>query len=142
MPFCRKHHRSQPHNRRLAWYYQETPHDSWDYDATQKMILTDLPINGKRRPVLMQASKNGFFYILDRRTGKLLSAKAYVYTYWASRIDMKTGRPVLTGQGDWLEGTQECLSVLGWRSHLEPDVLQPQYALRVHPGARRPERLG
>lgn len=89
---------------RLVWYYQETPHDSWDYDATQKMILTDLPINGKRRPILMQASKNGFFYILDRRSGKLLSAKPFVYTNWASRIDMKTGRPVLTGQGDWWKG--------------------------------------
>lgn len=89
---------------RLAWYYQETPHDSWDYDATQKMILTELPINGERRAVLMQASKNGFFYVLDRRTGQLLSAKGYVYTNWASSIDMKTGRPVLTGQGDWWKG--------------------------------------
>ena len=91
-------------NGRLAWYYQETPHDSWDFDATQKMILADLPIDGKRRAVLMQASKNGFFYILDRRTGRLLSANAYTYVNWASRVDLKTGRPVFTGQADWWRG--------------------------------------
>ena len=88
---------------RLAWYYQEVPGDHWDFDATQKLILTSLRINGRRRSVLMQAAKDGFFYVLDRRTGKLLSAKAYVYVNWASRIG-KTGRPVLTAQSDWYSG--------------------------------------
>ena len=89
---------------RLVWYYQETPHDSWDFDATQKMILAELPISGARRAVLMQASKNGFFYVFDPRTGKLLSAKPYVYVNWASAIDMKTGRPILTGEANWQTG--------------------------------------
>jgi quinohemoprotein ethanol dehydrogenase len=86
---------------RMAWYYQETPHDSWDYDAVQKMILADINIGGAPRPVIMQASKNGFFYILDRKTGKLLSAKNYAFMNWATRVDMQSGRPVITKAADW-----------------------------------------
>lgn len=86
---------------RLAWYYQETPYDHWDFDATQKLILADLPFSGGLRPVLMQASKNGFYYILDRSTGKLLSAAPYVYVNWASGVDMRTGKPIETAQSDW-----------------------------------------
>ena len=81
---------------RLAWYYQTTPHDHWDFDADQKMILADLDIDGVPQHVLMQASKNGFFYVLDRKSGKLLSAKNYTYINWASGVDMKTGRPMPT----------------------------------------------
>ncbi len=86
---------------RMAWYYQTTPRDSWDYDSVQKLILADLAVDGTPRPVIMQASKNGFFYVLDRKTGKLLSAKNYTYVNWATHVDMKTGRPVVTAQADW-----------------------------------------
>jgi quinohemoprotein ethanol dehydrogenase len=86
---------------RLAWYYQTTPHDSWDYDAVQKMILTDLTVGDTTYPVVIQANKNGFFYVLDRKTGKLLSAKNFTYVNWATGVDMKTGRPVTTEQSDW-----------------------------------------
>jgi quinohemoprotein ethanol dehydrogenase len=86
---------------RMAWYYQTTPRDSWDYDSVQKLILADVPIDGESRSVVMQASKNGFFYVLDRKTGKLLSAKNFTYVNWASHIDMKTGRPVVTEAADW-----------------------------------------
>jgi quinohemoprotein ethanol dehydrogenase len=86
---------------RMAWYYQTTPRDSWDYDSVQKLILADMQIGGASRSVIMQASKNGFFYVLDRKTGKLLSAKNYTYVNWASQIDMKTGRPVVTAAADW-----------------------------------------
>ncbi len=88
----------------LAWYYQTTPHDSWDFDAVQKMILTDLEIGGTTHRVILQANKNGFFYVLDRETGKLLSAKTYTYINWASGIDMKTGRPILSSASDWHSG--------------------------------------
>jgi quinohemoprotein ethanol dehydrogenase len=87
---------------RLAWHYQTTPNDHWDYDATQKMILADLEVGGVQRHALMQANKNGFFYVLDRATGELLSAKNFAYVNWASGVDMKTGRPVTTPQSDWL----------------------------------------
>ena len=89
---------------RMAWYYQTTPHDRWDFDAVQKMVLADLPFNGEKRAVLMQASKNGFFYVLDRRTGALLSAKDYTYVNWAKGIDLKTGRPIPAAEGDWMSG--------------------------------------
>jgi quinohemoprotein ethanol dehydrogenase len=86
---------------RLAWYYQTTPNDHWDYDSVQKMIFADLKIGGADRQVLMQACKNGFYYVLDRATGELLSAKNFTYVNWATGVDMKTGRPVPTPQSDW-----------------------------------------
>ncbi len=79
---------------RLLWAYQVNPRDEWDYDATEPMVLAELTIDGKRRPVLMQAPKNGFFYVLDRRTGKLLTAGKIGKVTWATRIDLATGRPV------------------------------------------------
>jgi quinohemoprotein ethanol dehydrogenase len=78
----------------LAWHYQTTPGDTWDYTATQHMILADLQIGGTTRKVLMQAPKNGFFYVLDRATGQLISANAYVPMNWATGMDMLTGRPI------------------------------------------------
>jgi len=89
---------------RLAWYYQTTPHDSWDYDAVQKLVFADLHIQGRVRHTLLQASKNGFFYVLDRRTGELLSAANYTYVNWASRVDLKSGRPILAPRADWYSG--------------------------------------
>lgn len=86
----------EPETGHLVWYYQTAPGDQWDFDATQQMILADLDWKGRRRKVLMQANKDGFFYILDRRTGELLAARKFALATWASRIDMKTGRPVLT----------------------------------------------
>jgi quinohemoprotein ethanol dehydrogenase len=77
-----------------AWHYQVVPGDVWDYDATQDMVLADLTIGGRSRKVLMHASKDGFFYVLDRKTGELISAKAFVPVTWANGIDLKTGRPV------------------------------------------------
>lgn len=79
---------------KLIWAYQVNPRDEWDYDATQTMVLADLVIHGSRRPVLMQAPKNGFFYVLDRRTGELISAGKIGKVTWAERISHATGRPV------------------------------------------------
>ena len=85
----------------LAWYYQTTPHDHWDFDSVQKLVMADMVIGGKPRQTIMQASKNGFFYVLDRKSGELLSAANYTYVNWASSVDLHTGRPVLTDQADW-----------------------------------------
>ena len=76
------------------WHYQTTPGDSWDYTATQHMILADLEINGQIRKVIMQAPKNGFFYVIDRTNGELISAENYVPINWATHVDMETGRPI------------------------------------------------
>ncbi len=92
-----------PDTGRMAWYYQTTPADNWDFTATQKMILADLVIGGKTRQVIMQAPKNGFFYVLDRITGELLSAEPFATVTWASHIDMETGRPVETAQAEYFD---------------------------------------
>lgn len=76
------------------WHYQETPADAWDFNATMQMVFTNLTIDGKPRKVLMQAPKNGFFYVLDRVNGALLAADNFVQVNWASRVDLSTGRPV------------------------------------------------
>jgi quinohemoprotein ethanol dehydrogenase len=77
-----------------VWHYQVCPQEGWDCTATMDMTLADMTINGKTRQVLMQAPKNGFFYVLDRKTGELLSAEKYAKVTWAERVDLKTGRPV------------------------------------------------
>ena len=86
----------------FVWHFQTTPGDSFDYDATQPLIQADLTLNGRPRHVLLQANKHGFFYVLDRRTGELLSAAPFVSGItWASGIDAKTGRPIeLAGVAD------------------------------------------
>jgi quinohemoprotein ethanol dehydrogenase len=81
---------------KYLWHYQINPRDSWDYDCTQQMTLATLTIDGKQRKVLMQAPKNGFFYVIDRETGKPISAEKLGKVNWAERIDMTTGRPVET----------------------------------------------
>ncbi len=90
-----------PDTGRLAWHYQVNPGESWDYTATQPMILADLMIGGTKRQVIMQAPKNGFFYVLDRNTGALISAKPYVPVNWSTGIDMKTGRPIMTENANY-----------------------------------------
>jgi PQQ-dependent dehydrogenase (methanol/ethanol family) len=84
----------RPETGAYVWHYQLVPGDEWDYSATQQIILADIMIDGRVRKVLMQAPKDGFFYVLDRKTGKLLSAKPFATVNWASRIDLKTGRPI------------------------------------------------
>jgi quinohemoprotein ethanol dehydrogenase len=86
---------------RMTWYYQETPGDAWDYDAVQKFIFANLPIGGEVHRVVMQASKNGFYYTLDLKTGKLLAADAFTYVNWAKGVDLATGRPLFTPVADY-----------------------------------------
>ena len=85
-----------PDDGTLVWYYQTTPGDTWDYTATQQIILADIQIDGIERKVLMQAPKNGFFYVIDRTNGAFISAEPYVYTNWAKEVDQNTGRPIET----------------------------------------------
>ena len=91
----------RPDTGNYVWHYQVTPKDNWDYTATQQLTLADITIDGEQRKVIMQAPKNGFFYILDRVTGELLSAEKFAKVTWASHIDMQTGRPVETKYADY-----------------------------------------
>ena len=88
-----------------AWHYQEVPGDMWDYDADESLVLADLNIGGKPRKVLLQAPKDGFFYVLDRATGELLSAEKFAPATWASAVDLKTGKPQIDdAASDWTSG--------------------------------------
>ena len=84
----------RPDTGEYVWHFQTTPGESWDYTATQHLILADLNIEGRMRQVIMQAPKNGFFYVLDRVTGEFISGENYVDVNWASGLDPATGRPL------------------------------------------------
>lgn len=91
----------RPDSGDYVWHYQTTPGETWDYTATQHMILADLEIGGALRKVIMQAPKNGFFYVIDRTNGELLSANNFVPVSWATHIDLATGRPVEIESARW-----------------------------------------
>ncbi|MDB6087428.1 MAG: alcohol dehydrogenase [Gammaproteobacteria bacterium] len=76
-----------------VWHYQSTPADTWDYDAVSPMTIANLTVDGKKRRVILQPCKNGFFYMLDAASGKLLRAVPFTTVNWADGVDMKTGRP-------------------------------------------------
>jgi len=76
----------------LKWHYQTTPGDQWDYDAIQHLLLADIRINGRTRKVIMQANKNGYFYVIDRTNGEFISAAEMSPVSWARGIDPKTGK--------------------------------------------------
>jgi quinohemoprotein ethanol dehydrogenase len=86
----------RPDTGEYVWHYQEDPGDDWDFDSAEQIILADIPINGQVRKVLLQAPKNGLFYVLDRATGALISAQPYTYINWATGVDAKSGRPIET----------------------------------------------
>lgn len=96
-----------PDNGKLVWYYQTTPGDTWDFTATQHLILADITIKGQLRKVIMQAPKNGIFYVLDRASGKLIFAKPYTFINWATGIDSSTGRPIETDYGRFINENAE-----------------------------------
>ena len=97
----------RPKTGEVACYFQYTPNDVYDVDATDEQVLADIRIGGQLRKVMIQANKSGFLYVLDRTNCKLIAAHPYVKVNWASSIDMKTGRPVLTDvQKHFLAGEQ------------------------------------
>jgi quinohemoprotein ethanol dehydrogenase len=109
------------------WHYQMVPGEEWDYTCTQPIVLADLKIGGKPRQVLMQAPKNGFIYVIDRKTGTLIDGKSYVsVNTWASHIDKKTGRPV---------------EVAGARNTTTPHLMNPSWmaAHSWHPMSYSPK---
>jgi alcohol dehydrogenase (cytochrome c) len=86
----------RPKTGELVWHYQYIPNESFDFDGSAEPVLADLRIDGQVRKVLLSANKNGFMYVIDRTDGKLIAAHPFVKVNWASHIDLKTGRPVLT----------------------------------------------
>jgi quinohemoprotein ethanol dehydrogenase len=85
----------KPDTGEYVWHYQATPGDNWDYDATSPMMTADITIDGEQKHVVIQPNKNGFLYVLEAATGKLLSADPFTPVNWATHVDMETGRPVV-----------------------------------------------
>jgi len=94
----------KPDTGEYVWHYQEVPADDWDYDSDEPMILADLPIDGKNRKVILHAPKDGFFYVLDRESGKLISAKPFTFVNWATGVDLNTGRPIENPKARYPQG--------------------------------------
>jgi quinohemoprotein ethanol dehydrogenase len=92
----------RPASGEYVWHFQTTPAESWDFTATQPIVLADLSIDGRLRKVLMQAPKNGFFYVLDRATGEFIHARNYVNVTWTKGLDPKTGRPRVVAEARYL----------------------------------------
>jgi quinohemoprotein ethanol dehydrogenase len=126
-----------------VWHYQTVPEDSWEYNANMNIVLADLEIQGKKRNVLMIAPKNGFFYVLDRVNGELLSANNYVKVNWASHIDLETGRPVLDPAGMYWKappGTTVDLWPNMWGAHsTQPMAYHPAEKLVYIPAVNVPQ---
>ena len=86
----------RPDTGEYVWHYQEDAADDWDFDSSEQMVLADITVDGKTRKVLLHAPKNGIFYVIDRESGTLISAKPYTFINWATGVDLKTGRPMET----------------------------------------------
>jgi len=121
-----------------VWHYQETPGDTWDYDAVTDIELANVSIDGRSHRVLMQASKNGFFYVIDRDSGKLISAAKFVKVTWAKEVDLKTSRPVEAANARYESG-----EVTVWPGSLgahgpQPMAFNPARALVYIPAVDLP----
>lgn len=116
---------------KIKWYLQGTPYDAWDFDGVNEAVLTDLKINGKAEPVMMKADRNGFFYVANRNTGKLISAKPFVPVTWAKEIDLATARPIEVAEKRPRVGytaTDICPNLLGGKNW-QPMSFDPQTGL-------------
>ncbi len=119
------------------WHYQTVPADKWDYNAAAHMILADLELEGKKRKVLMQAPKNGFFYVLDRENGKLISANNFTTVTWASHVDLESGRPVVNPDAHYTHNDHGETQVFPyiWGGHnWHPMSYNPETGLVYIPG--------
>lgn len=88
---------------RLKWYFQMVPGDEWDYDSVQQLMLAEVMVKGQKRKVIMQANKNGFYYVLDRVTGQFLSGKPFAKVNWAKGLNESTGRPIVNKESHYSE---------------------------------------
>ncbi|HUX73571.1 MAG TPA: PQQ-dependent dehydrogenase, methanol/ethanol family [Steroidobacteraceae bacterium] len=122
----------------MAWYYQVVPGDEWDYDSTQKLILTEITVGGKQRKVLIQASKDGFIYVLDRATGELISASPFAYYNWTKGLDLKTGRPIPNPHADYADKPRLIFPSMAGAHSWQPMSYSPETGLVYIPAQEAP----
>ncbi|MFQ5547038.1 MAG: PQQ-dependent dehydrogenase, methanol/ethanol family [Woeseia sp.] len=132
----------KPDTGEYVWHYQTTPGETWDFTATQHIILADLEIDGILRRVAMQAPKNGFFYVLDRENGALISAQNYVPVTWATGIDAGTGRPVETPGARYTDGPSPLLPGSLGGHNWQPMAFSPDTGLVYIPAQQIPGVYG
>jgi quinohemoprotein ethanol dehydrogenase len=125
-----------------VWHYQVNPGDQWDYDACDDLTLATLSISGAPRKVLMQASKNGFFYVIDRSNGALISAEPFAKATWAARIDTTTGRPVETPEASYHGRLVELWPSLSGAHNWLPQSFNPSTGLMYLPVLERGMIIG
>ena len=124
-----------PDTGKAKWAYQKTPHDRWDYDGINEMVLLDVTIKGQPRKILANFDRNGFAYILDRATGELLMADPFVVVNWATGVDLKTGRPIENPekQTSATKNTKDiCPSAMGGKNQ-QPVAFSPRTNLLYVP---------
>ncbi len=128
----------RPDSGEYVWHYQVVPSESWDYTATQHMVLADIQWQGQTRKVLMQAPKSGFFMIIDRVTGKLISAEPFADVTWASHYDLTTGRPVENPGQDYAGGSATVKPGGGGAHNWQPMAYNPDRKLMYIPKMEAP----
>ncbi|HWK42076.1 MAG TPA: PQQ-dependent dehydrogenase, methanol/ethanol family [Croceibacterium sp.] len=110
----------------MKWHFQETPQDAWDFTSTQPMVFTEMEVNGAKRPVILHTPKNGFFFVIDRESGKPLAANAMVRTSWASGWNLETGKPVLTPEfSDYSQGPKIVFPATSGARNWHPAAYDP-----------------
>jgi quinohemoprotein ethanol dehydrogenase len=125
---------------KYAWHYQTVPGDTWDYTAVQHMVLADLEIDGRNRKVIMQAPKNGFFYVIDRESGELISAEKFMPVNWATYVDLESGRPVETANARYDEtlAAKKMVPGPGGAHNWQPMTYSPETGLVYIPAKQQP----
>ncbi len=121
-----------------AWHYQTTPDETWDYNSSMDMVTATLAIDGQPRKVLLHAPKNGFFYVLDRETGKLISAEKIGKVTWAERIDLETGRPIEITGARYTDGPALVWPGSGGTHNWQPMAYSPDTGLVYIPARELP----
>jgi quinohemoprotein ethanol dehydrogenase len=125
---------------RMAWYFQTTPGDRWDFDAAAPIVLADLDVAGRKRATLLQANKNGYFYVLDRATGEPISAKPFAYMNWSSGLDAHY-RPILTAQADYHSTPKLIYPSVSGAHSWPPMAFSPRTGLAYIPSIDAPNFL-
>jgi PQQ-dependent dehydrogenase (methanol/ethanol family) len=128
----------KPDTGEYVWHYQVNPGESWDYSAVQQITLADLNIGGRPRKVLLQAPKNGFFYVIDRTNGQLISAKAFVPVTWAKGIDPASGRPIENPAARYKQGPELQMPAPLGAHNWHPMAFSPKTGLVYIPAQSMP----
>ncbi len=130
----------KPDSGEYLWHYQTTPGEAWDYNSTMDIVLADLKIDGEDIKAILHAPKNGFFYVINRKTGKLISAEPFTEVTWASHIDLKTGKPVLTEGARYDKGPVD-IAPDSWGGHTwHAMAYSPQTGLAYIPTLHRTDK--